>query len=81
VPVSAGPARTRAYRGTGQSLFMNATPNNALHRTRARPAGGRSPLSFKTFGARGATVKVDATDGHVAVVLLFSHVMSRQRAS
>ena len=31
---------------------MNATPNNALQRTRARPAGGRSPLSFETFGGR-----------------------------
>jgi len=25
-------------------------PNNALQRTRVRPAGGRSPLSFETFG-------------------------------
>ena len=26
-------------------------PSNALQRTRVRPAGGRSPLSFETFGA------------------------------
>jgi hypothetical protein len=25
-------------------------PNNALQRTRVRPAGGRSPLSFETLG-------------------------------
>ncbi len=25
------------------------TPNNALQRTRVRPAGGRSPLSFQTL--------------------------------
>jgi hypothetical protein len=30
---------------------MNATPNNALQRTRVRPAGGRSPLSFETLCA------------------------------
>jgi hypothetical protein len=60
---------------------MNLTPNTALQRTRVRPAGGRSPLSFETFGARGATVKVDATDEDAAVVLLFSHVVSAQRAS
>jgi hypothetical protein len=29
---------------------MNCAPNNALQRTRVRPAGGRSPLSFETFG-------------------------------
>jgi hypothetical protein len=29
---------------------MNGTPNTALQRTRVRPAGGRSPLSFETFG-------------------------------
>ena len=29
---------------------MNVTPNNALQRTRVRPAGGRSPLSFNTLG-------------------------------
>ena len=29
---------------------MNATPNNALQRTRVRPEGGRSPLSFETLG-------------------------------
>jgi hypothetical protein len=27
-------------------------PNNALQRTRVRPAGGRSPLSFEMFGDR-----------------------------
>ena len=27
-----------------------STPNNALRRTRVRPAGGRSPLSFETLG-------------------------------
>ncbi len=26
------------------------SPNKALQRTRVRPAGGRSPLSFETFG-------------------------------
>ena len=55
---------------------MNLAPNPRLQRTRMC-----APLSRKPFGARGATVKVDATDGHAAVVLLFSHVMSRQRAS
>jgi len=54
-------------------------PNNALQRTRSAPL--RSPLSFETFGARGATVEVDATDEHAAVVLPFSHVVSGQRAS
>jgi hypothetical protein len=29
---------------------MNGTPNTALQRTRVRPAGGRSPLSFEPFG-------------------------------
>ena len=28
--------------------------NNALQRTRVRPAGGRSPLSFETLGCTGA---------------------------
>jgi hypothetical protein len=31
-------------------LAKNLPPNNALQRTRAHPAGGRSPLSFETFG-------------------------------
>ncbi len=30
---------------------MNLAPNTALQRTRVRPAGGRSPLSFETLGA------------------------------
>ncbi len=54
VPVSArspiGRA-TKAYRGAGQFSSMNATPNNALQRTRVRPAGARSPLSFEPLGA------------------------------
>jgi hypothetical protein len=32
-------------------LLTTGPPNNALQRTRVRPAGGRSPLSFETFGA------------------------------
>jgi len=32
---------------------INATPNTALQRTRVRPAGGRSPLSFQTLGVTG----------------------------
>ena len=55
VPVSArspiGRA-TKAYCGAGQCSSMNATPNNALQRTRVRPAGGRSPLSFETLDDR-----------------------------
>jgi hypothetical protein len=51
VPVSAGQSSSRAYRGAGQTISMNATPNNTLQRTRVRPAGGRSPLSFEMFGA------------------------------
>jgi hypothetical protein len=32
--------------------MTRTSPNTALQRTRVRPAGGRSPLSFKTFGGR-----------------------------
>jgi hypothetical protein len=30
--------------------YMNFAPSTALQRTRVRPAGGRSPLSFETLG-------------------------------
>jgi hypothetical protein len=39
---------------------MKQPPNNALQRTRVRPAGGRSPLSLGPFGNRRSR----STPGH-----------------
>ncbi len=55
---------------------VGTAPSPRLQGTRL-PA----PLSRQPFGARGATVKVDAIDEDAAVMLLFSHVVSAQRAS
>jgi len=49
--------------------------NNALQRTRVRPAGGRSPLSFETFGATRQLMKL------VLWMLVYSAAMASLASS
>ena len=63
-----------------QSWAEQSTAPDCLQRPLVPRSRFRQQVSASVRLTR-ATVKVDATDEHAAVVLLFSHMVSGQRAS